>query len=108
MKTAKSFDSKDRVGIASQQEALLNFLVKSIRFLTYETQTSEYDAFAYLSLLLVAKLSVGGNVSIQRAVSVLEEDVGWSSVGGYIKRCLSNPSIENPHSRSLLLPGRER
>ena len=80
--------------IVSQQETLLKFLVKRSSALAYDAQVSEYDAFAYLSLLLVAKLSVGGNVSIQRAVSVLEEDVGWSSVGGYIKRCLSNPSIE--------------
>ena len=94
MQTANYLGSNDRFGIASQQETLLNFLVQRTRFLTYETQASEYDAFAYLSLLLVARLSVGGNVPLQKAVSILEEDAGWSSMGNYIKRCMGNPSIE--------------
>lgn len=81
--------------IVSQQETLLKFLVKRSSALAYDAQVSEYDAFAYLSLLLVARLSVGGNVSVQMAIGVLEEDVGWLSVGGYIKRCMNNPSIEN-------------
>lgn len=95
MQPENYFDSRDKYSIASRQEALLRLLVQRRHFLAYTTQISEYDAFAYLSLLLVARLSVGRNVSFQMAASVLAEDPGWSSVGGYIKRCTSNPSIES-------------
>ena len=94
MQTANYRGIRDRFGIAPQQEALLNFLVQRSCFLTYEAQASEYDVFAYLSLLLVARLSVGGNVPLQKVISFLEDDAGWSSVGDYIKRFMSNRSIE--------------
>lgn len=84
----------DRVGNASLQDGLLRFLIQKMRHLTFEAQVSEYDAFACLSLLLVARLSVVGKVSLQKAISVLSTNAGWSDIGDYINKCMRNPSIE--------------
>ncbi len=83
------------LSIVSQQETLLKFFVQRSSSLAYDAKVSEYEAFAYISLLLVARLSVGRNVSLHKCIDSLQEDAGWTSVSDYIKKVVRNPSIEN-------------
>lgn len=83
------------LSIVSQQETLLKFFLQRSSSLACDAHVSKYEAFAYISLLLVARLSVGRNVLLQKAIDVLQEDAGWTSVSGYIKKVMRNHSIEN-------------
>ena len=95
MQAENYFCSRGSFSIVSKQGTLQKFLVQRSSSLAYDAKVSEYEAFAYISLLLVARLSVGRNVSLEKAFDFLQEDVGWTSVSGYIRKVMRNPSIEN-------------
>ena len=95
MQAENYFCHEGSFSTVSKQEILLKFFVQRRSSLAYDAKVSEYEAFAYISLLLVARLSVGRNVLLQKAIDVMQEDAGWTSVSGYIKKVMRNPSIEN-------------
>ena len=95
MQAENYFCSRGSISIVSQQGTLQKFLVQRSSSLAYDAKVSEYEAFAYISLLFVARLSVGRNILLQQAIDILQEDVGWTSVIGYIKKVMLIPSIEN-------------